>query len=203
MRYAWLVLCLGGCQCLVPVNEFPEVDAGVDGGHIEPAPACNKPNDCTGDFKTTDWCWSDGGAEWSCVDHFCVPQCQGQGNQTCQSDSAAGCINCPSTETCQPDDCISSTNIRWRLEQLSCIGDAPLQVGDILHEMPNGGCASTVVLERDAGSTVLGTLYFQHGPRSYGDLELLGGTCLITGLPTGVERMQYDCPRCQLVIANW
>jgi len=196
MRYAWLLMCLSGCQCLSPVDEFP------DGGHVETAPACNQANDCSGDFKTTRWCPGDGGAEWSCVDHFCVPQCQGQGGQTCESDPA-GCIRCPSTEACQADQCVSNTNIRWRLEQLNCLGTAPLQVGDILHELPNGACGSTLVLERDGGSTVLGTLYVQHGGQFYGDFETLGGTCLITGLPTGVERLQYDCPRCQVVIANW
>lgn len=207
MRYAWLVMCLSGCQCLSPVNEFPpgeNPDAGGDAGHVVQLPACNKPNDCTADFKTTDWCFGDGGADWSCVDHRCVPQCQQQGGRTCESE-ASGCLKCPSTAACATPSCMLTNDTRWRIEQLSCVDTAPLAVGDIIHELPNGTCGSSLQLERDGGSTAFGRLYFQ-STNEYlflGDIDALGGSCIVTGLPTGVERMQYDCPRCQLVIANW
>ena len=208
MRYAWLLMCLGGCQCLSPVNEFPLNDSGVvtdSGTNVVQLPACTKPSDCTADFKTTDWCTGDGGAEWSCVDQRCVPECQGHGDRTCVTDTT-GCLKCPPTATCPTRDCNITRDVRWRLEQLSCVGPAPLAVGDVIHAVPNGTCGTALFLERDGGSTAFGQTYFQYTANDIHDLvdiEMLGGSCIALQVPTNVERVQFDCPRCQLVVANW
>jgi hypothetical protein len=93
--------------------------------------------------------------------------------------------------------------VRWRVEQISCINTPPLRVDDVLHQVPDGGCGVSLMLERDGGIAAFGELHLQSSYEFSGGIEMMGGTCLVSGLPTGVERMIFDCPRCQFVVANW
>lgn len=196
MRLAWLALCLGGCQCLVPVDELP--DGGADAGALE----CAAPSDCGGEFTTVHWCQGDGGADWSCVDHRCVPQCQGHGGETCETEAPTECLKCPASSACLPPDCGGGLDVRWRVEQVQCPGQPLLLPGDVVHEWPDGGCEIPLLLERDGGSALLGHLYLQSARGLSARLDALGGTCLVSELPTGLERLLFACPRCQFVISN-
>ncbi len=219
MKLRWLLLTLvAGCQCLEPVDEFPGEfpdDAGPvliedggltqgDGGASADAgvPECLSPTDCEGAFTPMRWCglFGDGGVEWSCVNRRCVAQCAGEGGQTCEQSAPEQCLRCPPTATCIPADCGGGRNQRWRVEELSCRdGGVTLAEGDVLFERPGNGCGIPFSRQRDGGA-VFATLYLQSARSMSADTPALGGLCLVNDLPTGAQRMAFDCPACQMVL---
>ena len=93
-------------------------------------------------------------------------------------------------------------DVRWQLEQVQCAGQTRFHPGDVVHELPDGGCGIPLLLERDGGSELLGHLYLQSARGLSARIDSLGGTCLVTELPTGLERLLFECPRCQFVISH-
>lgn len=195
-----LLSSLAGCQCLVPVED----DAGsamdgavdTDGGFAE----CDAPGDCRGAATVSGWCdvlGADGGA-WSCVQHRCVAQCSTQAGQTCEQDEASDCLRCAPAAACEAPDCTRSARFTWRVERVACSEDAGLRENDLIRELvtaPN--CGIPLIIERPNGDDAFGTLYERNGRVGSARIERLGGVCIVTDLPTGLQRSLVDCPKCQ------
>ena len=196
-------LLLSGCQCLVPVDDTPDAahatDAGYDAGLLQ---SCSTAQDCRGTPPLVGWCatFSTGDGGYSCIDHHCVGQCGPQAGQTCDVDHAVECLVCPRGASCIPPSCGGGLTFTYRVEQLACLGDAPLQLGDAVREAMDGGCGVPFYLATDGGEVLLGNLYLQSARGLSANLPLLGGECLVSELPTGAPRLLLDCPRCQVAL---
>lgn len=213
---------LAGCQCFVPVDELPfsafdggsardagtadagRTDAGMDAGTPRPV-MCATPADCTGTPRVTSWCarFSPAfDAGFSCLDGQCVAACGDQAGQTCTQDPGVECLRCPPTQFCNPPSCAAAFNITLRVEDIACNGVPPLAVGDRLREgRRDGGCGSPwSYLQPDGGEEYLGEFFYQGRGSTSARIELLGGLCLISEMPTGAIRLLVDCPRCQVAL---
>lgn len=216
-----VLLSVVGCQCFVPVDEAPfsafedagvrdaGVDAGVrDAGHdagMQPV-QCTTVADCAGTPRVTSWCarFSPAfDAGFSCIEGQCVAQCGDQAGQVCTQDVGVECLRCPPTTTCLPPSCAAAFDITFRVEDIACNGAPPLVVGDKLREgKRDGGCGSPwSYVQADGGEEYLGDVYYQ-STRGFTSarIELLGGVCLISEMPTGAIRLLLDCPRCQVAL---
>ena len=60
------------------------------------------------------------------------------------------------------------------------------------------GCGLPLSLTSTTGEVLLGELYLQSARGLSARIDLLGGTCLATDLPTGAPRLLLDCPVCQV-----
>lgn len=212
---------VGGCQCFEPVEEVPfgradagladagaaaggRLDAGLDAGAPRPV-MCATPADCTGTPRVTSWCarYAPGpDAGFSCIDGQCVAECGRQAGQTCTQDRGAECLRCPPTQGCVPPSCAAAFNITLRVEEIACNGAPPFNVGDRLREgRRDGGCGSPwSYVQPDGGEELIGELYYHERGSTSARLEVLGGLCLVTEMPTGAIRLLVDCPRCQVAL---
>lgn len=197
-----VVLSLSGCQCFQPVDE----DAGVmlaDAAVVQDAgPECSTAADCTGTPRVTAWCQTilQADAGFSCVDQRCVSQCSDSAGQTCFQDLDVECLRCPPTTSCIPPSCGSGAGFSYTVTEVACTGVAPLSVGARVHQRASsdGGCGVQLLLQTDAGEEPWGLLYLQSARGLSARIPSLGGTCLVSDLPTGAPRMLIDCPRCQV-----
>lgn len=130
-----------------------------------------------------------------------APQCPGHGGQTCETEASSHCLTCAPSSACVAPTCDGLRDTRWHLEQVSCESE-PFMLGDVLHQVADAGCGAPLYFERDGGSTLYGHLYLHENYELSARIDALGGTCLVSGLPTGVERVLFECPRCQFVLAN-
>ena len=205
-RLSLLVLfAVSGCQCLVPVDEHPDaglIDGGADAGR-DAGPTCTRPADCTGSLEVIDWCSSilgsrDGG--FSCVDGRCVVQCAQSAGQTCAQDRGVECLRCPPTSSCIPPSCGGGLELTYTINQLICHGPTRFVIGDRIREgrSTDGGCGIPLFYEAAMGEAPLGELYLQSARGLSARIELFGGTCLVSELPTGASRLILDCPLCQV-----
>lgn len=202
-----LVLSLvSGCQCLVPVDEHPDAggsDGGSDAGPDAGA-TCTRPADCIGSAEVIGWCSSflggsaDGG--FSCVDGHCVVQCAAMAGQTCAQDRGVECLRCPPTTSCIPPSCGGGLELTYTVAQLICRGRSELSLGDRVREgkSMDGGCGLPLFHQASIGEVYIGELYLQSARRLSARIESLGGTCLVSDLPTGASRLMLDCPLCQV-----
>ena len=199
------LLIVGGCQCLEPVDEghdaaveVPDAgrDAGVDAGE------CVRATDCRGTPQVTTWCstiLSSGDAGFSCVDRQCIAQCGDSAGQSCAQDRGVECLRCPLAGSCIPPDCGGGYEFLFTVIELSCRVPVDLQVGDRIREsMNDAGCGLPLWREADAG--LLGRIYLQSGRGLSARIDALGGTCLVSEMPTGAPRLLLDCPRCQVAL---
>ena len=204
-----LLTALSGCQCFVPVEEHPDAgltDAGPsDAGTRDPGPECTRPADCAGSPAAVGWCTTflsgsaDGG--FSCVEGKCVVQCAAVAGQTCTQDRGVECLRCPPTASCIPPSCGGGFEFTYTVTQLACRGaSAPLRLGDRVREGKSldGGCGLPLYLTSTTGEVLLGELYLQSARGLSARIDLLGGTCLATDVPTGAPRLLLDCPVCQV-----
>lgn len=191
-----LLSSLSACQCLVPVED----DAGVT-MDASVSTECRSPSDCDGTAKVTRWCdvlGADGGA-WSCVQGRCVAQCSTQAGQTCEQDSATDCLKCPPTAACVAPDCTRSARFTWRIGDIACSEDAGITSGTTVRELvtaPN--CGIPLVID----DVAFGTLYEHGGLVRSARIERMGGVCVVNDLPTGLQRLLFDCPKCQFSLEN-
>ncbi len=200
-----LTLSISGCQCLEPVDEDDAgtvIDSGVQDAGAQPE--CTQPSDCTGTPQLTRWCGvfgGDGGGVFSCVDNRCVAQCAEQGAQTCAQERGVECLKCPPTSACVAPECGGGFNAVFHVDAIACSRDAGVRDGDLIRQLPrDGGCSVPLSLERPTGDVFFGDLYFQ-GPRGLSArIEAMGGTCIVTDMPTGAPRMLFDCPSCQFLL---
>jgi hypothetical protein len=207
------LLAAGGCQCLEPVDEasfsaFEDGggrDAGTDAGLARPV-RCEVASDCMGTPRVTGWCarYVPGlDAGFSCVDGQCVAGCGDQAGQRCAQDVGVECLRCPPTASCLPPSCTAAFNLTFRVEDIACDGPPPLAVGDQLSAgRRDAGCGAPWSFVRaDGGEEYLGDVYSQ-STRGFTSarIELLGGLCLISEMPTGALRLLLDCPRCQVAL---
>ncbi len=55
-------------------------------------------------------------------------------------------------------------------------------------------------LQTDGGEVFFGHLFLQSARGLSARIDALGGTCLVSELPTGAPRLLLDCPRCQVAL---
>ena len=201
------VMALGGCQCLQPVDEDAgaQFDAGpTDAGHdAGAATGCLRPSDCTGTPHVVSWCGTilRGDAGFSCVDQQCVAQCGDSAGQTCAQDPGVECLRCPVASSCIPPSCGGGYDFTFQVVEFACRGASPLGLGDRIRETPgDGGCGVPLFLEVDGGEVLFGQLFLQSARGLSARIDALGGTCLVSELPTGAPRLLLDCPRCQVAL---
>jgi hypothetical protein len=217
-RLALLVtVATAGCQCLVPVDETRDAgrhDAGAgghggagggtgggtasDGGTPQ---GCTTAADCVGSPLVVSECsfiGADGG--FACLDRKCVAQCGFLADLTCAVDPLQHCLQCPPSASCIPIDCGGGFPFTYTVAEVRCAGVAPVAVGDLVREAPDGGCAIDFLLSTDGGEVPFGTMYLQDGRTLTVDVPMLGGTCLALELPTNAPRLIFECPLCQVAL---
>ncbi|MGV3624191.1 MAG: hypothetical protein ACO1OB_25460 [Archangium sp.] len=208
MRALTLVLLssLSACQCLVPVQDDEDAGTSMDASVITDAGSgeCTSPSDCTGIGPTTRACdliGADGGA-WSCVQNRCVTQCATYAGRTC-TQSNSDCLTCAPATTCAPNDCTRSARFNYRVEDIACSIDAGVTVDTTFRELVGAAnCGVPLVIERPNGDDAFGTLYEHDGVIRSARIERMGGVCIVTDLPTGLQRLLFDCPKCQFILVR-
>lgn len=203
MWRALVLITFTSCQCLQPVDE----DAGVepfDAGFI--SRTCTRPSDCSGSPYVMSWCGdflNAADAGYSCVDGKCVAQCDSFAGQTCVQDRGVECLRCPSTTSCIPPTCGGGFDFTFSVSEYACYAAPPFDLASRIREAPStdGGCGVPLYLQQpDGGESLFGYLFLQSARGLSARIDSLGGTCLVTELPTGAPRLLLDCPLCQVAL---
>ena len=213
MWRALFLVAVSGCQCLEPVDEKPvrpdggAADAGQpDAGPRDAGGTCARASDCSGTARVVSWCSifipGGGDAGFSCVDQRCIAQCGASSGQTCVQDRGTECLRCPPTTSCIPADCGGGFNFTYSVVEAACTGASPFGPNDRIREAPgdDGGCGVNLYLQTGGGEVHFGKLFLQSARGLSARIDALGGTCLVTDVPTGAPRLLLDCPRCQVAL---
>lgn len=212
MWRALLLVAVSGCQCLQPVDEEPvapdggRADAGViDAGLRDAGGSCTRAADCSGPARVVSWCGNfvpGGDAGFSCVDQRCVAQCGAYAGQTCVQDRGVECLRCPPPASCIPPSCGGGFNFTYSVVEAACTGASPFGPGDRIREATgnDGGCGVNLYLQTGGGEVHFGHLFLQSARGLSARIDALGGTCLVSDVPTGAPRLILDCPRCQVAL---
>jgi hypothetical protein len=198
--FALCFVFLAGCQCFVPVDEFPN-DASIRDGGIrdsgsntasDAGVACRAAADCVNPPIDLSACQSKP-LVGSCLNQRCVYECSGapfNSPRTCVSEQEP-CFQCATGRVCA--DCAMSQNFTWTLGTPT--GNCPsfMTAGAVWKLVPfSGRCGSAIVV--DGG--VVGTWLFLNGATSVLSFESAGVSCLASDSFTNLPRMVVSCPGC-------
>jgi hypothetical protein len=190
---------LVGCQCFVPVDEFPDAtirDGGLRDAGSNPfadaGVACASAAQCVNPPQDVFACQSTQ-LVGSCLNHRCVYECSGapyNSPRTCVSEQEP-CFQCATGRVCA--NCNVSQSLTWTVGIPTGTCPAFITAGAVWKLIPfSGRCGIAIMF--DGG--VVGTWLSLDGATNVLSFESAGLSCLGSDLIMNTPNITVSCPGC-------